>query len=213
MAMRRRFLLSWFSVVFLAAAAPPARADPLRFSQGIEAITLTFDDVPSCCNPMLLSAYGGLTWQNFAAYEVATIFPPSSKTGYVTGNVSGDTVAFNGSGRPAALYGRAFTFNSGYFTAAWNPGLVLDIVASAAGVELFSTQLILGVTGTLLFAPNWSGIDRLSFVSYGGIPTSSPAGGPGTQFVLDNFTFTPAPVPEPATLLLLGGGLVTTLSD
>jgi len=44
---------------------------------------------------------------------------------------------------------------------------------------------------------NWTGIDALSFMTE------------GFHFGMDNFEYQPsAPVPEPATLLLLGSGLI-----
>jgi len=55
---------------------------------------------------------------------------------------------------------------------------------------------------------NWSGMNELDFSSQGGV--SHGYYGSGTQFVLDNLSINTPVVntPEPASLALLGGGLL-----
>ncbi len=163
-------------------------------------VTLNFDDLRDPEDEFQHTVppnYGSLQWENFAA----TWF---GMAGYGTGTISGDSVAYNPSGNPARISGAPFTFESGYFTAAWIDGLRLEIAAFNNARLVNITTLTLNTLGPTFIQPRWEGIDALRFVSFsaGGITDRG-------QFVLDDFTFSQAPsapVPEPTTMLLLGTG-------
>ena len=190
----------------IAPLTPAANADPITATQ-----TLTFDGLATNIEP-LPESYGGLTWETMWAINPGGgDLELPAESGYFNGIVSGDSVAFNADGAPATILGATpFTFNSAYFTAAWHTGLNLSIIAYSGNTAAFSATLTLNPSAPSLFAPNWSGIDRLSFVSSGG--QSGVPGWGGTQFALDNFTFASTPVPEPSTLVLLGTSLLAALA-
>jgi len=191
----------------IAFLTPAAAGDPIAVTQ-----TLTFDGLVTQTGEPLPQSYGGLKWENmWVVNPTQNLFEVYAISGYVPGTVSGDSVAYNAIGQPAAVIGStAFTFNSAYFTAAWNTDLNLNITAYSGDTAIFAAFLTLNPSGPLFFAPNWSGIDRLSFVSSGG--QNAGFGGFGTHFALDNFVFTSTPIPEPSTLALLGTSLLVALA-
>jgi hypothetical protein len=203
--MRCAVLALWLVASLTSAAA----ADPITVTK-----TLTFDGLVTQTFEPLPESYGGLAWENMWVVNPAQFpFQPPAPTasGYFKGIVSGDSVAFNAGGLPAAVSGSTeFTFNSAYFTAAWNTDLNLNITAYSEDTAVFGALLTLNPSAPLFFAPNWSGIDRLSFVSTGG--QDAGFGGEGTQFALDNFVFTSTPIPEPSSLVLLGTTLLAVLA-
>jgi PEP-CTERM motif len=191
----------------IAFLTPAAAGDPIAVTQ-----TLTFDGLVTQTEEPLPRSYGGLTWENmWVLNPLQNPSPEYAASGYFAGIVSGDSVAFNAGGAPATVLGStAFTFNSAHFTAAWNTDLNLNITAYSGDAAIFAVSLTLNPSGPLFFAPNWSGIDRLSFASTGG--QDAGFGGKGTHFALDNFVFTSTPIPEPSTLVLLGTSLLAALA-
>lgn len=183
------------------------------------AAVLTFDDIaidksgfPSYVTP-IANGYGGLNWNNFEASAPVLTY----NNGYVHGIVSGDQVAFNNYGNLAAVSSSQFDFNGTYLTAAWRNGLHVTVSGSLDGTLLYSQTITVDTYGPTWFAFNYVGIDSLSFTSFGGtnaglIGADGSGGtviGDGTQFAMDNFTFTQAaPVPVPAAAWLFGSGLV-----
>ncbi|CAN1209365.1 hypothetical protein TUMEXPCC7403_04015 [Tumidithrix helvetica PCC 7403] len=155
------------------------------------AATLTFDDLPnSSGGSPIPNGYNGFTWNNF--YEVnglSNIYTPPNSTGYQAGVVSPNNVIFNGFANPASLSSATpFTFNSAYFTAAWNDGLQIDVKGFLGSTQLFATTIAPSATAPTLFTFDWAGIDTLSFVSYGGTQHQGYIGN-GTHFALDNLTY------------------------
>lgn len=103
--------------------------------------------------------------------------------------------------------GSPFTFNSAYFTAAWNDGLTIDVTGKLGGVTEDATSFVVNTSGPTLETFNWTDIDELDFSSFGGVNHGYT--GNGTQFAMDNMTIN-GPVtatPEPRLLLFLIVGL------
>lgn len=186
------------------------------------ATVLTFDDIainksgfPPYETP-IMNGYGGLNWSNF--YALAPDL--SNNNGYVNGIVSGDQVAFNYYGNPAAVSSSPFDFNGVYLTAAWRNGLNVTVTGSLSGTLLYSRTITVNTSGPTWIAFNFNGIDSLSFDSYGGtnaglLGDNGSGGkviGDGTQFAMDNFTFSQAaPVPIPAAFWLFGPGMAALI--
>ena len=194
-----------FQHLAMAAIVAMATAAPLPSF----ATTLTFDDIVSS-QPFttIPNGYGGLEWNNFNALLATNVAYEDS--GYRRGLVSGNRVAFNGSGNPASGFAvsaaETFDFNSAYLTAVWNKDLNVDVLGYRHGNLLYSRSVVISDRAPTLFQFDYLDIDELKFVSYGG--TNAGTGGFGTHFAMDDFTYDEAAqVPEPATLGLLGLGL------
>jgi hypothetical protein len=167
------------------------------------AVVVTFDDLPGD-ETQIPTGYNGFTWNNF--HDLDGVHYASNPSGYGNGVISPNNVAYNSFGDAASITGPLFTFNSAYFTGAWNDGLNIEITGRLSGTTLFDQTIVVDSTGPTLFSPNWAGIDELDFFSSGGTSHGYISGGSGEHFAMDNFTYNA--VPEPTTMLLVGSGLL-----
>ena len=185
------------------AAAVPARAQ-----------LATFDDLPGCTpdntgGTLISNGYAGFNWDNFyvadgpntSAYYGSLGY---GGAGYGNGTVTQRCIALNGYGASSMISAAPFTFNGGYFTAAFTDGLTVNISGYNGATLLFSQMLTLDTSGPQLLNVNWDNLTSVTF--------ASGDGQPGSQFVFDNFRFnnTPDPTitPEPASMTLLATGLL-----
>ncbi len=176
------------------------------FSINSQATVITFDDLPATEVDTIQSGYQGLNWGNEFWTSVAYINKNTlPDTGFANGVVSGNYAAFNNFATTSTITGDIFNFNGTYLTAAWNDGLQLEVNGFLNNVLLFTQTVILNTSSAQWFDFNYTGINKLSFRSWGGTPTNPGEG--GEHFVMDNFTINEtAAVPEssPLALLLLG---------
>jgi hypothetical protein len=166
------------------------------------ATTIFFDDLPGDLSA-IPNGYNGLNWTNFFNVD-GTTQPPS---GYHPAIVSPNNVAFNGFGDPALISDGAFDLNSGYFTAAWNDDLQLQVIGSLMGNPLYDMTFTLSATAPTLINLNYLGIDSVQFISFGGTPHPEYIEfGGGTNFALDNLVINQTgTVPDAgSTVMLLG---------
>ena len=165
-----------------------------------QATTLTFDDFSNL--QTIPDGYGGLNWVNFGAFDTRVGVP----SGYINGLISPYNTLFNKSGRPANFSSSTpFTFYSAYLTAAWNNGLTLAVTGYLADQIVDYRTITLNTSGPTFEVFNWTNVDRVNFVSFGGTPAGYS--GNGIQFALDNLTIT-AEVPEPTTIAIFGLGML-----
>lgn len=136
---------------------------PTRAPAGLQR-TLHFNDVISTSVKELPNGYGGLNWVNWVATHERTY----NGEGYINGAMSGETVIYNSSGHPAAIWNdRPFDFVGGYFTAAWLTieGEVLRIRAWRGEELIHQDALRLSAMGPIYFAADYRGVTRIDFAT------------------------------------------------
>jgi len=169
---------------------------------GANADLINFDDLPSA-QGLIPSPYSGFNWSNWGALK--TIFPAS---GYTPGTVSPNNTTFNSNGQPASFSSStSFTVNSLWATAAWRDGLSVTFSGYGLGDSLVYTRTVSpSATEPTLYAFNWTDIYKFEVSTAGG--TYHPGYDDNwTQVAIDDITVN-VPVPTPATIALLGLGLV-----
>jgi hypothetical protein len=108
------------------------------------------------------SGYLGLDWHNWVVTHNRTY----SGEGYINGAMSGDYVAYNGSGHPTSIDSeQPFHFIGGYFTAAWADaeGEMLNVKAWSGGTLAYEDRIRLSALGPVYFAAEYRDITRVEF--------------------------------------------------
>lgn len=194
------------------------------FAGVAKSVVLTFDDITSLPGQSQIpDGYGGFHWEKdtsdgtgaTAIYlsNIPTLTDPGyQNTGWLNSLVSGDFVGWNNNGDPAWIFSvsGSFDFNGTYFTAAYNDGLNITLDGYLDDQLLYSSTIIVDTTSPIWFDFNYLGINKMKMTPFGGIaaPGIPYSGDDRTHFAMDNFTFNANPVPEPATMLLLGSGII-----
>ena len=164
---------------------------------------LTFDDISGqeidTGLKLVPNGYGNLNWDSVGAANPA-VAADMAGTGYSRGIVSGEWVAYNwyaGMTYTTSTTG-AFDFNGASFTSASDPVITIEAKGyDNAGKEIYSSSWEINDKTPTLITADFKNIDLLTLNSS------------GNQFVMDNFNYTTAAVPEPSTYALMGiGGLL-----
>jgi hypothetical protein len=180
----------------------------LSFASRASASVLTFEELENGADP---TGYGGLSWkyglsvvanQNMLIRDLDSFRLGWEGSGYANGFTSGDTAITRGGGlitQIDALTIDSFDFTGGYFTSGW---VTQDITFSGwrdGDAPLFSGAYTIDTSGPLWIELNWLGIDRLVITQ-----TNS---GQSNQWMIDDFTYTPVPVPVPPAVWLFVSAL------
>jgi len=173
---------------------------------------INFDDLQPFTSPP--NGYGGIsTWNGFQAINRDCC--NGTQSGYWNNNVSPNNELFDPFAQDEVIGGPGlgtFTLGFGNFGAAWNDGESLLITGKLNGNQLFQTTLTVNAAGPATFFQfNWAGIDEVDFHPFGGVPHGY--NGSGEHFTIDDLCVNDGcggggGVPEPASLLLLGSGLL-----
>jgi hypothetical protein len=173
---------------------------------------ITFDDLPQTFDSALASPYQGFDWQNFRYYSF------TANAGFPTwqnGIVSQPNAAYSGGeiGTTQIIgtisSATPFDFVSAYLGSPNYATMNLTVQGLQGSTVAFSQVVSVNNNGADPFTFNFINIDSLRL--FGSDTAGDPCGTFNcSQFTVDNLQFAPAnsTIPEPATLLLVGGGLV-----
>jgi hypothetical protein len=174
----------------------------------VNAAVLTFDDFttdlgPNLTGVELTDGYGGLDWSEMWVIDGCAY---NTASGYCSGIVSGDYVAYNRFARITDTSSDSlFDFQGAYLSAAWSTGLNIRITGYSDSNLLFDTTVVVDKGAPTWFDFAYVGIDHLEFDAYGGTDATPGDSGEGEYFVMDNFTYSVVPIP--AAVWLFGSGL------
>jgi hypothetical protein len=158
---------------------------------------LNFDDLspgPLGSYVVIPNGYGGLQWSGFAVLNGSLESPT---TGYHTGMVSPNNVAFNYDqfNRTAlSSSGTPFNFNSAYLTSAFSAGLPVEVQGYVGTALTYDNTYTLSPTGPDFINFNYLGVDEVKF----------SVGSDADIFVMDNMSITIVPEPSFWTLFTIG---------
>jgi hypothetical protein len=167
------------------------------------AAVLTFDDIGTTTGVPIPNGYGGFSWsksfdEGFFYYENISIrYRPPGGSGLFNGVVSGDCVAlptpYSPEGKGWVSAPTPFIFTGAYFTAVWRDALNVQVDGYLNDALIYSKTVVVNTTGPTWFEFNYANIDLLKFSASGGTQHQGYQYD-NTEFVMDNFTYTPEPI-------------------
>jgi hypothetical protein len=125
-------------------------------------ITVGFDDLEKGGVAKIPSGYGELNWNNFVMAHMKFY----GSQGYRNNIISGEFVAYNGSGHPASISSaKPFDFIGGYLGASnfQAEGETLHIKAWRGDKLAYEENLSLSALGPIYFVADFQDIDRIDF--------------------------------------------------
>jgi hypothetical protein len=169
---------------------------------------LTFDDLSGLQAP-IPNGYGGFQWDQFSSYNTLVGSAQVGLNGSNNGLVSSPNVAYNQGGVPASISGGPFNLISGHLMGIWNDGLQVEVRGFVGATLTYDNTYSVGTQGSTLINFGYLGVDKVEFISSGGVPHGFPQGD-GFQFGMDDLDITDS-IPEPSPLALAALGLAAML--
>ena len=167
-------------------------------------VPITFDDLVH--KQAVPSAYDGLNWSNFYAYNPLIGVTPA----FGIPMLSSPIVAYNGWGAPASITnGVPFDLLSAELAAVFNDNLNLEVQGYRGANLIYDRNFTLSAIVPTAVQFDCCGVTAVSFISSGG--TIYRYGG-GEQFALDDLVIIPhnaAPIPPLLQNLTQAGGVTT----
>jgi hypothetical protein len=156
-ATRRRVEVSRYPVVL--STLPPDTRSNVPASRE----TALFDElIANESVAKIPSGYAGLNWHNWVVTHNRTY----GGDGYINGTMSGEYVAYNGSGHPVSIDSEnPFHFVGGYFTSAWADaeGETLHVEGWRGEQLVYEDEIRLSALGPVFFAADYRDLTRLEF--------------------------------------------------
>lgn len=156
---KRDIKVDSFSVVLSEINFPHQAAKPV----GGDVHTIGFDDLTTSDTLREIpSGYDGFSW----LYWVATHNKLYEGGGYINGTVSGEYIAYNSSGQPAAIWrDKPFDFVGVYIGAAWPAGEDEDVTVKAwRGDEIvYQDMFPISNAGAAFFSADYLAVDKIEF--------------------------------------------------
>jgi hypothetical protein len=169
------------AVAFLCSLAASGFADSV----------IHFDDLygPASSVAPIAPGYHGLAWNSLDVLDgVDFVFQPS---GYSAGVVSPKNVVYPMNGdfytsQNGSISGGLFDLISAYLTATLNDGLNVQALGYISGTLVYSNNYVLNATTPTLIQFNYFGVNRVDFITSGGL--QHPGYGPGFDegFAMDD---------------------------
>jgi hypothetical protein len=202
------FLLPLFVLTLLVSFAVSGRSQTV----------ITFDELKETGSGTWLQidhpGYQGLTWNGILCNN-AILFtnvaalrksPTNGLTGNYYGMVSSSNVVVLDYGGNSEIDSSSTNFNflSAYLTGEIFSNLNIEVQGFSGTNLLYDQTVVASATNETLFTFNYLDINRLVFISSGGLPAFGITDSEFTYSIMDNFTI--EFVPEPSSLLLATAG-------
>lgn len=157
--------------------------------------------------------YAGLSWSWFLTLDASTQ-PAVSGYGQLAALESSSLIAWILEGSTGSFSSTAsFFLNSIDLDAAWNDAVGAQIVGWLGGVQMYTSNLVLNVSGSpVIFSPGWAGpVDKVTIVATTHGTATLSQYSSAAHIAVGNIAFTDATqteTPEPPSSLSISAGLL-----